>query len=808
MVMGAGFVQNQEEKMRIMNGSAGIGGDRQNAFLIAAWALSALLVAVAIAFDPWMEDGFEIPKAALLRVGSLIVMFLFVLDRAGNSGEMVKFRGLDLPILAFLGIAGLCTFFSIHQHLSFFGQYKLYAGGFWSILSCGLIYGAVSRLDRDLALKAIWRSIMASGMLVLVYGTVQKLGWDPLPWRAATCLAPISTFGSPFKLAPFLGMLVPIWISAYWTARRFPARLFWVLILADTVYQLLGTLGRGAWLGAIIGVCLWLVLAVKDIKKYKLRFLGMIACIVLIVTGLGFYGDRTVQDRLSVFISTEGSAGNRLELWKMAVRIIRDRRGLGSGLDTFGLISPRYETTEFRKGLGLSEIATNAHNEILQISVTMGLAGLAAYLWLWAGFLRLGLRRLRETRETERLRLAGCFCGAIAVWIYAQFNFGTTATTAYLWALMGLTGSSLGIGRNPLGNSAPISPLGFGAISPEPREGGFIGSRIFRLLCLSCLGLLIALSGYKSGGDYLADKYFKRVDIYARHRLWLKAAEAGEKSIALNPWGSHYALSLAGVYRQMALIASDKENKSRWFVRASEVLKDYLRRYPHDPDAHHNYAMSLMWRALELKQPLSQEALLEEKNAIELAPLFPDFRSSLGQMYHFAGRIDEAKKAWIQAVDLSAGLTSALEWLEKLGPAHISDILNISPYDLEVGNLSLGRAVRLKEERGLAIKIANLGEDILRFKVDIIPFGTVTAQPVPEGYTLAPDTVILTSHVTTVDLPPSQIASVPLEIFVPSKKRFKNRKLCLFVRLRCLNFDVPVDRFVRVLIQTGGDYAK
>ncbi|MBI4802297.1 MAG: O-antigen ligase family protein [Elusimicrobia bacterium] len=786
--------------MRIINGNVEIGGDRQNMFSITAWALSALLVAVAIAFDPWMEDGFEIPKAALLRLGSLIVLFLFALDRAGNDREALKLRGLDRPVLAFMGLAGLCTVFSIHPHLSFFGQYKLYIGGFWSTLSCALIYGVVSRLGQDLALKAVWRSIVAAGMLVLVYGAIQKLGWDPLPWRAAASIAPFSTFGSPFKLAPFLGMLVPVWISAYWTAHRFWARLFWALILAVTVYQLLGTLGRGAWLGALIGSGIWLALAFKDIKKYKPRFLGLLACILLTVTGLGFYGGRAVQDRLAVFISTEGSAGNRLELWKMGLRVIRDRHGLGSGLDTFGLISPGYETIEFRKGLSLRETATNTHNETLQISVTMGLAGLAAYLWLWAGFLRLGLRRLRETRDMERLKLAGCFCGVAALWIYAQFNFATTTTAAWLWALAGLAGAARRIPASSSEISCPAPKTGAALTLAKPQT--------FRLLCLCCLGLVIALGGYKSGRDYLADKYFKRSDIYSRRQLWLKAAEAAEKALALNPWGSHYALSLAGVYRQRALLAPDTEEKSRWFVRASEVLKDYLRRYPHDPDAHHNYAMSLMWRALELKAPLQQEALLEENRAIELAPLLPDFPSALGQMHHFAGRIDEAKKAWIQAVDLSPGFTSALEWLEKFAPANISDILNISPYNLEVGNLPLGRTVRLKEERNLAIKIANLGKETLRFRVDIIPFGAVTAQPVPEGYALACEAVILTSSVAAFALPPSRIAVVPLEISVPSRKRFVDKKFCLFVRLRCLNFDVPVDRFVRVLIQTGGNYAK
>ncbi|MBU2572553.1 MAG: hypothetical protein KKH28_00535, partial [Elusimicrobia bacterium] len=108
-----------------MNSNAGIGGGRpsqpaggQNTFSITAWALSALLVAVAIAFDPWMEDGFEIPKAALLRLGSLIVLFLFVLDRACDYREALRLRGLDLPVLAFLCVAGLCTVFSIHPHLS------------------------------------------------------------------------------------------------------------------------------------------------------------------------------------------------------------------------------------------------------------------------------------------------------------------------------------------------------------------------------------------------------------------------------------------------------------------------------------------------------------------------------------------------------------------------------------------------------------------------------------------------------------------------------------------------------------------
>lgn len=749
-------------------------------------AAGLLLAAPALVFVPWIEDGFELPKAIILHLGSLVLAGLFLLGHRHRpeDGPLVKTGGLDRPVAAFLAVACLFTAVSIHPHLSFFGQYRLYSGGLRSFLSCGLLYGVVSRLPVEAAQKAVFRSLLGAGLVVLAYAAAQRCGWDPFPWREAARLHPIATFGSPFKFAPFLALLLPAAVSAYWLSSRGAARLFWLVVVAVAIFELLATLGRGAWLGALIAMALWAALNWDDVKLRRGRLYWLLGVIILTLLGLWLFGPSSIQNRMSVFLNRhEGSAANRLELWRMGLRMVQDAKGWGRGLETFGLFSPAYETMTFREGVGVSEIATNAHNELLHICVTMGALGVAAYVWLWGDFFRLAWRRVAADVSGQRALLSGLFCGAVAHWIYVQFNFGITATSAYVWAIMGALGGLQVRVPAPVGAALP------GDRARRPARA--------RHLALLCVGVLLLAGAYRSVRDLAADRYFKQTQSLSRRRQWLKAVDVGKRAVSLNPWGP-YSMTLALAYRSLSELSGVPASKAQWFNEASRVSRAHLRRYPQDPDAHHNYAMSLMWRVLEFKEPVIEQAIEEEKKAIALAPMFPDFWNALGQMFHFAGRIDEAKRAWVSAVDVAPGYEPARAWLEKYLPPQ--DIFEVSPSDLEVDDLPLGRQVFLERERNLVVKIANLGEDALKFRVDVV---AAPWHPSPLGYGTSP-AVRLRSQLTEFKVPPNEIMRLPLEVFVPAPTRFKDKRFCLFLRLRCLNFDIPVDRIVRVLIHTGG----
>lgn len=729
-------------------------------------------------FVPWIEDGFELPKAILLRLGSLLLAASCLLRRESEEGAYPRAGGLDRPVAAFLAVAAFFTLSSIHPHLSFFGQYRLYSGGLWSFLSCGLLYAVVSRLPTEAARTSVSRSILGAGLLVLLYAAAQHAGWDPFPWRAASRLHPIATFGSPFKFAPFLALLLPVAISAYWLSPPGLQRPFWLAFIAAAIFELLATMGRGAWLGSIVAVFLWMGLNWEEVKGQRARLLRLLGLILCLLVVLGLFGPPSIQWRMAVFLNRhEGSAANRLELWGIALRVIADAKGWGRGLETFGLVSPAFETVRFREGVGVSEIATNAHNEFLHILVTMGVLGAAAYAWLWAGFFRLAWRTISATASRDRVLLSGLFCGAVAHWVYAQFNFGTTATSAYVWAFMGV-----------LAGAPPEARPWAGSVSRGPwLRRGVVG----------LIAVLFLSGAYRSARELAADRYFTLMQSWGVRQQWLKAAEAGKKAVALNPWGGYYSLSLAAAYRSLSQLSVDSSEKARWYGEASGVFKAHLERYPRDADAHHNYAMSLMWRALEFKEPVLEVAVEEEKKAIALAPLFPDFLNALGQMHHFAGRIEEAKSAWVRAVDVAPGYAPALEWLERYVPR---DVFQATPSEVEAADLPLGRPVVSERERPLAVKIANMGEKALSFRVDVV---AARGHPFPSGYE-ASAAVRVRPLLPEFEVPPNGVVRVPLEIFVPKADRFRNRKFYAFVRLRCLNFDVPVERIIPVLIRTSG----
>jgi O-antigen ligase len=137
-----------------------------------------------------------------------------------------------------------------------------------------------------------------------------------------------------------------------------------------------------------------------------------------------------------IFTEPESSELYRVRMWRDTLPMIRDHLWLGSGLDTFAVLSDSYRT--FPSSLRWAQ----AHNDYLQWVAETGLAGAALALWfLWTLGRRVAEKlRLAPGSRTRQLVVgAGLGCLLVLLQSLAEFPLRIPANAlllASLWALI------------------------------------------------------------------------------------------------------------------------------------------------------------------------------------------------------------------------------------------------------------------------------------------------------------------------------------------------------------------------------------
>lgn len=207
--------------------------------------------------------------------------------------------------------------------------------------------------------------------------------------------------------------------------RRLAVRRAAGVALALLVLALLATFTRSSWLAFLAGAAVLLV-------RVRPRLLLGLAAIVIAVVALG--PEEIRLRALSVVDPAHPGNAGRISLWKSGAAALADHPWTGVGLaDHYALIeSYRRADATFHAG--------HFHSNLVQIAVSTGVVGLAAYL-AWMGLI--GVLLARAARAGSWRALVG-----LAIWVSFQvhglfeWSFGDAevANQLFLWVGLGLAG--------------------------------------------------------------------------------------------------------------------------------------------------------------------------------------------------------------------------------------------------------------------------------------------------------------------------------------------------------------------------------
>ena len=261
-----------------------------------------------------------------------------------------------------------------------------------ALLFCGLavLLMAATLFQSTKQVLLVAGALVVNGALVAYFGILQQMSWNGLlywtvPIEGSTPFGPfVNRNAAGGYLALCLAGALPViaWVVSprggdlgtvgmgLRTGRRPEGAVLAVVILLGLLLGgLCATMSRGAWLGAVVGAAA----ALAIIGRARLQR-GLLLTVFggLAVAGglLGWLSlTAPIGDRLASIANAPQALQSRWELWQDTVRMVPDFWRIGSGLGTFGLVQPQYQTQP------MLDWFDQAENLYLQALIEAGVVG-------------------------------------------------------------------------------------------------------------------------------------------------------------------------------------------------------------------------------------------------------------------------------------------------------------------------------------------------------------------------------------------------------------------------------------------------
>lgn len=410
---------------------------------------SAVGVVSEAVSNPWPEE--------IAQILILLVLFLWGVKSFSQRSLILRVGKVDAMMWLFVLAGFIATVLSpgVHSSMVILRQFVSYAV---------LYFVIVHAVDSPQQQKRILKFFLISTAIVAWLALYQFfVGFEETARVVRQRIAPelqdaylariarrrvFSVFVYPNSLAGFLLVSFPLTLfygamQKEWFSRKNRKKLIaYVVVLPLTCFvSFLLTQSKASYLTFfLIGVAS--VIAARKRLGLRPRAVAVILVVslaivsVILITPLG----RKLLIEKGGFTLSE-----RLGYWKTGARMIPRSPVIGNGLNSFGLLYPRYQLP------GTGE-ARNAHNNFLQVLVETGAIGLIFFVAFWVlglavarSFVRGYLRgekgdRLREMIVLSAVMGISCFL----IHSFADFDLYIPGIAMTVWLFLGLMVRSAG----------------------------------------------------------------------------------------------------------------------------------------------------------------------------------------------------------------------------------------------------------------------------------------------------------------------------------------------------------------------------
>lgn len=386
--------------------------------------------------EGWARGIMHVSLFALLVIWSL--RFGLLPSAGFRATPVLYFFAAALALVGIQLIPGLPGFLhSIDPFLSYLG--------FLHLLSLACLYLLIinvvtteDRLRRVVWTLAIWGG--AIGFYAVMQHFMGQGHYAAL--RKLSVSAPFGTFVNRNHFAGYAEMVAPLALTfaIYRRSRGDDVRIFFLIAAVLIFLALVLSGSRGGWLSGVAIMLCFGSLAFKRLSGSESRASlgGLLVIPVLVAAGVWWMGVDPLADRLVANDQEVEQFKNigRFSIWKNTLKIIRERPVAGTGLGTYEVAYPQWDSSDGRFRV------EQAHNDYLQCLAELGLLGgliVAAFIG-W--FFYTMVKEIQDRSHSSQARWIkiGCLCGIVGLLVHSfvDFNLQIPSNAFYFVLLVGL----------------------------------------------------------------------------------------------------------------------------------------------------------------------------------------------------------------------------------------------------------------------------------------------------------------------------------------------------------------------------------
>ena len=422
--------------------------------------------------NPWLPP--------LVQAAVVILTALCLLIKLLRRKRILRLEPVDLLAAAFMAFMFFGGFISLSHD-------SLKVGLLRTCFVAGYFLTVVLMRSREWVTRCAAAAVLSGALqsLLAVFYYLTGRGYTSQAWLDSEMFGSIAgravgTLDNPNMLGEYLILLIPIAAAMVLGTGEGLGRVPAFLCAGAMCACLILTWSRGAWLGLVFGLLVFLLI-------WHRRSLWLVAAGIVSLPILPAVLPASIVQRItSIGNMADSSTSYRVSIWRASAAMIRDNllTGIGIGEGPWKIVYPRYTY------MGV-EAAPHSHNLFMQIWLDLGLGGIVIFLiflfvLLQAAFtmfrqlsgdcplinpaispapLRNGYgtgsagedgcslrERMRRGKNQLRISAAGPLCGILAVLVQGLTDYSWYNNRLFLmfWLMAGLTVCYIRSGREQL----------------------------------------------------------------------------------------------------------------------------------------------------------------------------------------------------------------------------------------------------------------------------------------------------------------------------------------------------------------------
>ena len=378
-----------------------------------------------------------VPTAALIYLVLSTAFSFFI--KCCRRKRILKPDGLDLLVVVFAAFtfSGGVVSVDIGSSLPKMLVYLAFISSYFVIKNIIRTETLMLSCARSLAFSSMIVAFI--GILQYLFGNISTIWqdtalFDTIPGRT------VSTFGNPNVLSEYLVLVLPVLFAMLLNTKKFNLRLLFFVSYALCFSCLVFTWSRGAWLGFVLSVIIFVFL------KSPAFLTGTLLLSPAIALALSFLVSSDVAKRfLSIGNTADSSTSYRIDIWRGSLRLIEDKGlyGIGIGEGAFSSVFPQY-------ALAGTEGAPHTHSLYLQLITETGVFSLISFALICLAYFSLVMAYIRTSPAKESRTLSvGIFCGISAFLVQSLTDNTWYSYKIYLffWIMLGFAMAVLNMGK-------------------------------------------------------------------------------------------------------------------------------------------------------------------------------------------------------------------------------------------------------------------------------------------------------------------------------------------------------------------------